>query len=439
MSIYYISQTDIANGPYIITNSGRYVLTSDLVFQPSLIYDYIIGIFASHVTLDLNGYNISQGTIYAFYSRNLSCITVGAIKNICPTKRCHKNEITICNGSLGRCSDSGITTSNFDGCITVDGITFSNYETSAITSNHTGSLKCYNLTINNSYPNWPLTINYDYARKLLKLAKEIIADPRISPADIITLANAISTLETSLNYAAEKIINGDYSPTIPWSTGNYNSKYIAGINTTTRACIDNTSIIGFVQEFFVSGVIDTLTDLSITDSTGSNIQSDVFTTYINLPDVIAWSNLMIVVSNMSSNYNLGYPIIPSPIINNLLTSGSQTPGYIYNVLLFAIPAGIKSLNVSIKLCNTSVGNFIVTGGSPPRSIDIEHGSRIVIKGGSFSSLVYISDMAKVMIQKVTVINNSISIENYARINIDATSADSLILQPLLSSVLVTNC
>jgi len=440
--IIYISQADIANGPYIITNSGRYVLTSDLVFQPSLIYDYIIGIFAPRVTLDLNGYSISQGINYALYARNLSAITVGAVANVCPTKRCHENEIVIRNGFLGRVSDSDITTrSDFTGCVVIGNITFSDYETSAINSNHVGNLRCYSLTINNSYTNWMLNINYDYARKLVKLAKTIIADPRITPTDIINLANAISALETDLNYAAEKIINGDFSATIPWTFGIFYSKYIAGIYTTTRATIDSTTIVGFVYEFNVSNVIDNATGLSVVDSTGSNIQSQVFITYPSVADVIAWRNLMIIVSNLSSTYNLGYPIIPTAIITNLLTNGTTTPGYTYNILLFAIPAGIKSLNVSLKLCNTSVGPITVAGDValvPARSIDAEHGSRIVIKGGSFSNLVFILDMARVVIRNVTVINNTLDIENYTSIHIECTTVDTLILHPLLSSVLITN-
>lgn len=160
----FLYQDDFINGTYRITKPGVYIVKEDIVFHPNPDNDfkptfqqlneniypsnpYRLGFFAaitiecSDVTLDLNGYSLSQSTIHNAKQRFFALIELANspfIPNTGPTNfgktiQCAFNLI-IKNGTLGLSSHHGIHGNNNDHILIKD-ITFKDFEVAAISLN----------------------------------------------------------------------------------------------------------------------------------------------------------------------------------------------------------------------------------------------------------------------------------------------------------------
>lgn len=433
--VIYLSQSNFEEEPYIITKPGCYILTSDILFKSKQIYEYIISIQVEGVTLDLNGYTIKQEDNYAFYARYLSCISILAPKYQCDN---YSDNISIKNGTLGRCSDYSIRVDeSFKDYLYITQVVFTNYETGAIyakSDTHKGKLKIEEINVNSNFINSRLSINYDFARRLCQTAKEIIKDIRLDPIDVATIATLLSNLETDLNYAAEKIINGDYTASYPWSGDNkllnkFKSAIEVGRNLyITRSNIRNIT----VNSFTFSNVIDSLTLEVIVDSSASPLQSEVFTTEPNNVSVINWKNLINFLSKTTVKYGLNYPSVPTVLLNTLLQDGSGAPGYSYTTRYpYVVVSGIQSDNCSLKISRSNIASIVA-----PESVSVSssHGNRIYIKE-STSSNIEINNFNKVLIIK-TSIDTDLNINNSNCILIRGTTSSHLNLSPLNSKTII---
>ncbi len=88
-----ISQADLASPPYVITNSGSYVLTENLVITNTGVNG--INVQADNVTIDLNGFNL-QGPGAGVAGNGILQMYTGTI----PAVTSLHDGLTVCNGGV---------------------------------------------------------------------------------------------------------------------------------------------------------------------------------------------------------------------------------------------------------------------------------------------------------------------------------------------------
>lgn len=446
MSIYYISVSDFINGPYVIDKSGTYILTSDIVFTSTQVYDYIIKIVASDVTLDLNSHTISQSNTYAYYSRYLSIIQIDKVFELCkpisPICCSSTNNITIKNGTLGRCSYAGIRTlMTYIGNVCVNNVSFNDYETSGIYSEHIGKLYCNNINISNNLQGWRMTINYDYARKLIQTSMEISRNPALLPSDIANLMNAVTSLQFYLDGAASNMINTGTSIS-PWSTTSYQtSKYVAGIYSTSKLQIKNSEVNGIKTVFNTSySIIDNNTQQPVLDPGSSNIQWYIFINDFGT-DVLAWSNLITVASNIVRTYMLPYPYVPLAIIDSLFVNHLMLSSYTY-LTASNQPIPVIYCN-DLRMCACTISaNDINSNG-----IYVNHANRTAIYDTTVTCFldiinlregIHIEQSKHISIKRCRIVDGIIHIVSYIHLCLIENTARSIVIDNVQASLVVTN-
>jgi len=171
-----LRNNDFANGSYIITRPGTYVLQEDIVFEPatpghfplnrSTVYKqadgYWLGFFAaivvttSDVVIDLSGYSISMSFKFSVIQRFFSVIQLGskpflsgqgpphfAMSSVYPE---YASQVEIKNGVVGRSSHMGIHGNNVFG-LHIHDVKIMDFETGGIQLNGAESVTIERCTI----------------------------------------------------------------------------------------------------------------------------------------------------------------------------------------------------------------------------------------------------------------------------------------------------
>jgi len=445
MSIYYISTSDFVNGPYIIDKSGTYNVTSDIVFTSTQVHDYIIKIAATDVILDLNSYTISQSNTYAYYSRYLSIVQVDEVPEMCKPSTCGThNNVTIRNGTLTRCSYAGIRTLvSYVGDVHVCNVTFKNYETSGIYSEHKGKLYCNDINISNNLQEWRMTINYDYARKLIQTSMEISRYPSLLPSYIAILMNAVTSLQFYLDGAAMQMIDTGVS-IAPWSsTDMYQTpKYVAGIYSTSKLQIKNSETNGIKSLLdFNYSIIDNNTQQPVLDPSGSNIRWYVFMNDFGT-DVLSWSSLITSASNIARTYMLPYPYVPLDIINSLFINHSLLPSsYSY---LASLPKPIPVIYCNdLRMCACAISaNDINSNGiysnRANRTMVYDTTVTCFLDPINLREGIHVEQAKHVGIKRCRIVDSIIHIVNYTHLCMVDNTARSIVVDNVCASLSITN-
>ena len=429
-----ITQLDFANGPYIIKESGKYMLGENITFNASdgQIYDWIIMIQALEVSLDFNGYTIQQDANYAYYARFMSGIYVNESVLSCKEKEgCSKGKIKIFNGTILRCSDCSIRTSpKFKGTLYVEAMNMSSYELACIYTEHHGSCKYNNLTIGANYYLWYLTINYDYARKLIQTAFEIARNPKVPTAVSIGLLTNINTLSLELDSAVSLVTVDPTASRTPWLIGSINNKLIAAIYSTTKVTMTNVNISGLNITSILTSKLTASDGTTVIDPSGSPLQPYYFLTS-SVPSQ-AWATLLSTTSIYVQTYNLSYPSIPYLVIVTLLDNGTLPPEYAYSAAYN--PTSVIYLIASAQVSDVFISNItdmnVVTTG-----LYAEKTKTIKINNINITSLV---SMIINYVKCITIMGanciGSITLNNCTNICMRNNNAGNVTITPLTTNV-----
>lgn len=211
----YISQKDFEKGPYVITESGKYILTEDIVFDPfpnkfedifdSLVsfpdhnHNFVLGYFAaiiiygSNIDLDLGGYTIRQSYIHNLQQRFFSIIELadrpfmpgqGPANFGSPLVGC--SNVVIRNGILGFSSHHGIHGNKPVG-VTIQDVVIYDYEVAGISINGGQNITMTNVEVRHNYKN--VLVNALFSNAIFTI-KKLMLKERHEPSATITVNNS---------------------------------------------------------------------------------------------------------------------------------------------------------------------------------------------------------------------------------------------------------
>ena len=205
----YISQKDFNNGTFIISKSGNYILTENIIFNPNcpdffsksilenknnldwlptnkqLENDYkhssfVLGFYSAiniecdNVIIDLNGFMIEQHPLHCLQQRFFQIIQLNNspfIKNQGPTGVFSKDgfiattNILIKNGTLGRSSHYSIH-GNDNTNLILENLLCTNFESGGIALNNVDNLFIDNVTIKKNRRDIPVKGSYSVLRTM---------------------------------------------------------------------------------------------------------------------------------------------------------------------------------------------------------------------------------------------------------------------------------
>ena len=230
----YLKQSDFADGTYIISEPGHYVLTEDIVFNPNPDADYfprpdqtkyqtlgyslgffaVIAIAAKGVYLDLNGYKISASPEFTLQQRFFSIIELGDAPFI-PKQGpgSFSNGLTpardtiIANGTLGFSSHHGIH-DNLSENILLENLEIRDFEFVGVALNGTHCLALDDVKIGPNRDNIPVLATYSAARFDRLFAKRLLDDERVSPTMKAELSEALANLEEEMRVTFNEMVAG---------------------------------------------------------------------------------------------------------------------------------------------------------------------------------------------------------------------------------------
>ena len=199
----YVSQKDFDEGTYLIEESGYYVLTEDIVFNPNPDNDHlpkktqekysisafvlgffaVISIAAKNVYFNLNGYSISASPEFTLQQRFFSIIELGSAPFIpkegpgnfsTPSSFQAAENVIVGNGTLGLSSHHGIH-GNMAKNILIEDLKIKDFEFVGIALNGGGSFVLKDIKIG-SNREIPVMATYSAARFAKMFAKKVLVD-----------------------------------------------------------------------------------------------------------------------------------------------------------------------------------------------------------------------------------------------------------------------
>ena len=206
-NIYYLSNSDFRDGTFRITNSGKYILSEDIIFDPCatnnykpLEHDinsgkysnkmgspYNLGFFAAitietnNVVLDLNGFSISQSIGHNLNQRFFACIELASspfIPKQGPISMSQKSNFAVAsncvikNGCLGRSSHHGIHGNSMNKIIIKD-LIITDFEVAGIALNGATDSIIKNVKIMNSSTNVKILSTFSQCSIIKKFIEKI--------------------------------------------------------------------------------------------------------------------------------------------------------------------------------------------------------------------------------------------------------------------------
>ena len=193
----YVSQKDFSEGTYLVEQSGYYVLTEDIVFNPNPDNDYLpkgekysgmgftlgffacVAISAKDVYFDLNGYSISASPEFTLQQRFFSIIELanapflmGQGPGNFSNGIVAAENVIVGNGTLGRSSHHGIH-GNMAKNVLIEDLKIKDFEFVGIALNGGGKIVLKDIKIG---PNKdiPVLATYSAARFAKKFADKVL-------------------------------------------------------------------------------------------------------------------------------------------------------------------------------------------------------------------------------------------------------------------------
>ena len=276
IKIYYISQKDTENGTIRIQNPGYYTLTEDLIFHPNPnngfkptdtqtsgggeadypiapFGGYNLGFFAGitvesdNVAIDLNGFKIVQSPEFNLNQRFYAHIELASTpfipkqgpSNFGDTIKVPKN-VMIKNGVLGKSSHHGIH-GNCMSNVTIEDVTFENFEVAAIALNGGNNICIKDCMIKHINVNIKTISLFSQSLFTLPHLKKLAArEPSLSiniKSKTKTILNIIEELEREVELATNYALNdAPYNGILKNHTGLYDGNAY-GIVLTSRGVV----------------------------------------------------------------------------------------------------------------------------------------------------------------------------------------------------------
>lgn len=207
-------QADFANGTYIVSQSGCYVLAENIEFNPAPWNDhratfapynardaFQLGFFAAilieadDVALNLAGYTLNQSTAHALQQRFFSLIELsnspfitgqGPVAFTTDEDFEAAQGVVVQNGHLGRSSHHGIH-GNSNGNVVLQDLTLTDYEVAAIALNGAKDLVIRRVTCLGTFQQIPVLATYSAARFLLPVAETALGSSYTAVAHLRNL------------------------------------------------------------------------------------------------------------------------------------------------------------------------------------------------------------------------------------------------------------
>ena len=230
----YIKQKDFENGSFIISKSGHYKLSENIIFNPNPDYDflpkpndakyntlaYILGFFAvvvisaDDVYLDLNGFTISMSEAFALQQRFCAIIELADspfLPNEGPGKfsngiKC-ANNVIIRNGTLGLSSHHGIH-GNMMTNVLLENLHIKDFEFVGIALNGGNTMFLNNIKIGSNRRNLPVLATYSAAR-FNKLYCNVLFNKYsslLTEEQITTLKDLLGKLEKEMETTFNEVV-----------------------------------------------------------------------------------------------------------------------------------------------------------------------------------------------------------------------------------------
>lgn len=200
-AIQYLSNENFESSPFFIKSSGTYILQENIIFDPPIeqtVFEntpFALGFFAAiiiladDVTIDLNSFSISASKRFTYQQRFYSHIETNGAPflmgqgpgNFAGAKKI-LNNITIKNGHFGLSSHHAIHGNN-NYQITLENLTFSDFEVAAIALNAYGNVEIRNCWIKKNNQDLPINALWSTALYLERFAlslPDINNHPQIS-------------------------------------------------------------------------------------------------------------------------------------------------------------------------------------------------------------------------------------------------------------------
>jgi len=244
-NIYYLSNSDFINGTFRITNSGNYILSEDIIFDPCATNNYKpfehdiksgkysdkigspynLGFFAAitietnNVILDLNGFSIKQSIGHNLNQRFFACIELASspfIPKQGPISMSQKSNFVaasncvIKNGFLGKSSHHGIHGNDMNKVVIKD-LVITDFEVAGIALNGATDSIIKNVKIKDSSTNVKILSTFSQCSIINKFIKKIKLNNKDAFIKVnnedIRIDNIITDLNTCIDRAQQGIFD----------------------------------------------------------------------------------------------------------------------------------------------------------------------------------------------------------------------------------------
>lgn len=298
-AVVELYQKDFENGPYVITQSGKYILMEDIVFDPfpnkfedifdslasfpDFNHNFVLGYFAAiiiygtNIELNLGGHTLRQSFLHNHQQRFFSLIELadrpfmpgqGPANFGTPLSGC--TNVMIHNGVLGLSSHHGIHGNNPTN-INIQNLVIYDYEVAGISINGGNHVNISNVEIRQNYKN--ILVNGLFSNAIFTVKKLMIKEQQEPTAVVQTYMGAIGItqikdrLKQSVIDAYTDIVNDvDVGTTNPDSKFYFNPSKLTdgncyGISFNSQGLLVNE----YKKEFEKGSNNITLVNVSISD------------------------------------------------------------------------------------------------------------------------------------------------------------------------------